>query len=389
MQLHFPKGFYWGAASAAYQVEGNIYNTDWAYEARTSGRVPVADSGPDHYNRYEEDFALAQSLGHNAHRMSIEWARIEPAPGEFSQDAIRHYRKVLKSMKRHGLTPFVTLWHFTLPQWLYLEGGAASKRFPEYFARYASFVAGELGPDVEHWVTMNEPMVFAGGGWLRGQWPPFKRGHFFTMLRVLRNLAQAHIQAYQRIKHKDLAVEVGIVKNNIYFHADAWPHNKLAAGIMTWFWNRRFLRMVAQHVDTIGLNYYFHKKFGGDEVHQKNDMGWDLYPEGIYHVLCDLKQYGKPIFVAEAGIADELDVHRGAYIHNLLYWVHRAIDDGVPVKGFMYWSLTDNFEWALGYEKRFGLIAIDYHTKVRTVRPSALVYKQVCETNALDVTSRF
>jgi len=385
MRLSFPKGFFWGAASASYQVEGNIENTDWAYEARTSKRVPVADSGPDHFNRFEEDFDIAKQLGHNAHRFSIEWARIEPAEGEFSAEGIRHYKRVIRALKSRGLTPFVTLWHFTLPKWLYVQGGAESPEFPVYFARYAAYVAEHLGEDVEHWVTMNEPVVFASNGWYRGNWPPFKVYRFFKMFRVLRTLAEAHKLAYTRIKEKDLTAEVGVVKDNIYFHANWNPFNKIAAKVMRQFWNFYFLDKVATHLDTIGLNYYFHKKFGDKQTYKKNDMGWDIFPEGLYQTLMELKRYGKPVFVAEAGIADHLDLYRGEYIHDLVYWTHRAIDDGLPVKGFMYWSLTDNFEWALGYEKCFGLIGIDYKTKERHIRESAYVYKTICLDNAVMV----
>lgn len=386
MRLSFPKGFFWGAASASYQVEGGITNTDWAYEARTTKRVPLADSGPDHFNRFEEDFDIAKSLGHNAHRFSIEWARIEPAEGEFSADAIRHYKKVVRALKSRGLTPFVTLWHFTLPQWLYLKGGAESKEFPAYFARYAAYVAEHLGGDVDHWVTMNEPEVFTSNGWVRGNWPPLKAGRLLLAHRVYKHLAAAHKQAYVRIKEKDLTAEVGVVKDNIYFHANWNPVQKVLARITRYVWNFYFLEMVKHHIDTIGLNYYFHKPFGGTgELYTKSDMGWDLYPEGLYHVLKELQRYNKPIFVAEAGIADHLDMYRGTYIKDLVYWTHRAIDEGVLVKGFMYWSLTDNFEWALGYDKRFGLVEINYETKERHIRESAYVYKDICVQNAVDV----
>lgn len=385
MKLVFPKGFFWGAASAAYQVEGGIDNTDWAYEARSSKKVPPTDSGPDHFNRYEEDFDIAKSLGHNAHRFSIEWARIEPEEGEFSVDAIRHYKHVIKALKARGLTPFVTLWHFTLPKWLYVQGGAASPEFPIYFARYASHVARELGADVEHWVTMNEPEIFAYNGWFEGTWPPFVRHNIFQTWKVFNNLATAHIEAYKQIKEHDLNAEVGIVKDNMYFHANWNPINKLVALIAQRVWNLHFINKVAQHIDTIGLNYYFHKHFGNNDVHKKSDMGWDLYPDGLYHTLMELKQYGKPVFVSEAGIADHLDMYRGEYIRGLVHATYRAIDDGVPVKGFMYWSLTDNFEWAEGYEKRFGLVAIDYETKERHIRDSAYVYKEICSTNAITI----
>lgn len=384
-KLEFPEGFYWGAASASYQVEGNIYNTDWAHEAATTQRVPIADSGPDHWNRFKEDFDIAKYLGHNATRISIEWARIEPQEGEFSIEAIRHYENVLREIKKRGMEPFVTLWHFTIPEWLYLKGGLENKNFPEYFEKYTSYVMRHLHKQCSHWATINEPEVLVSNGWVRGNWPPFKKVSFWDEMKVTNNVAKAHIKAYLSMKKIDLNSEVGIVKDNIYFHANKNPFNKLAAYISRQYWNFRFLNKIKNHYDSIGLNYYFHKSFGSNKNYKKNDMGWDIFPEGIFHTLIELKRFNKPVFVAEAGIADRDDIYRGKYIKDLTYWVHRAISAGVPVKGFMYWSLTDNFEWAKGYEQRFGLIEIDYDTKERKIRDSALEYKKICESNSLTI----
>lgn len=382
-KLGFPEGFFWGAATAAYQVEGGIHNTDWAKAGR-DGIVPEITDGPDHYNRYEEDFDLAKSLGHNAHRMGVEWARIEPEEGKFDEDAIEHYRKVLKALKKRGLEPFVTLWHFTLPQWMADKGGATSRHFPKYFARYCKFVVNELHDDCHRWATMNEPNVFASLGWLEGVWAPFKKRQLFKMLWVNNNLVKSHIAAYRAIKECDLVTEVGIVKQALFVHSDWKPWNKFAAWVMNWFWNHSFLWRIKNHLDSIGMNYYQHSHFGKQRTErQRNDMGWEIYPEGIYYCLLELKKYKKPMFVSEAGIADEKDVYRERYIKDLVYWMYRAIENGVPLKGYMYWSLTDNYEWAEGYEKRFGLIEIDYETKERKIRNSALAYKKICEENAL------
>ncbi len=381
-RLEFPKDFFWGAASASYQVEGNIYNTDWAYEARTSKKVPIADSGPDHWNRYKEDFDIAKSLGHNASRISIEWARIEPVEGEFDIEAIRHYENVLRYLRKNNLEPFITLWHFTIPDWLYKKGGAESECFPEYFEKYAKYVMKHLQKYCSHWVTMNEPEVFSSNGWLRGNWPPFKR-NIIKEFKVTNNLAKAHNLAYVAMKNIDLTSEVGIVKDNIYFYSNKNPINIIKAKIVRWYWNFRFLNKIKNNFDSIGLNYYFHSKFGSKKEYKKNDMGWDIFPEGIFHVLLELKRYKKPVFIAEAGIADRADIYRGQYIKDLVYWTHRAILEDVPIKGFMYWSLTDNFEWAKGYDQRFGLIEINYETKERKIRDSAYEYKKICEDNAL------
>ncbi len=378
----FPKSFYWGAATASYQIEGGIENCDWAQAGR-DGKVPEAGKACDHYNRYEEDFDLAKELGHNSTRISIEWARIEPEEGKFDQKEIEHYKKVLQYILAKDMTPFVTLWHFTLPQWFADKGGFENPEAPEYFARYCEYVVGELRDECRHWATMNEPVVFASNGFLRGNWPPFKK-QYRTYERVFRNLAKAHILAYKKTKDLDIGCEVGIVKDNIYFHANWNPFNKIAAAFMNWWWNRRFLNKIYGYFDSIGLNYYFHKKFGDTAKYEKSDMGWDIYPEGLYHTLRELKPYNRPIFVAEAGIADEHDKYRATYIKDLVHWTGVALERGANVRGFLYWSLLDNFEWALGFEKRFGLIEVDYKTQKRTVRKSALEYKKICKNNGLE-----
>lgn len=170
----FPEGFYWGAATASYQVEGGIENCDWAAAAR-EGRVPPCGRACDHYHRYAEDFDIAKGLGHTAHRFSVEWARIEPESGKFNEEAITHYREVLGALHARGLKPYVTLWHFTVPQWFADQGGFENIASVEIFARYCAFVVSRLGDLCDHFSTMNEAAVYASNGWLRGSWPPFKR----------------------------------------------------------------------------------------------------------------------------------------------------------------------------------------------------------------------
>ena len=377
----FPEGFYWGAATASYQVEGGIENCDWAKAAR-EGKVPEAGIAADHYNRYEKDFDLAKELGHNSTRISIEWARVEPEEGKFNREAIEHYKKVLLYIVSKDMTPFVTLWHFTLPQWFADKGGFENPEADKIFARYCAYVVGQLGNECRHWATINEPVVFCSSGYMRGNWPPFKK-EFRAYGRVFKNLVKAHKLAYKEIKNLDIGCEVGIVKDNIYFHANWNPFNKIAAVFMNWWWNRRFLNKIRGHFDSIGLNYYFHKKFGDRSTYEKTDMGWDIFPEGIYHTLRELKQYEKPIFVAEAGIADERDKNRANYIKELVHWTGIAIERGANVRGFLYWSLLDNFEWMFGFEKRFGLVEVDYKTQDRRVRKSAYEYKKICDHNGV------
>lgn len=404
-EKRFPEGFYWGAATASYQVEGGIENNDWAVAAR-EGRVPPCGVACDHYNRFEEDFDIAKELGHNAHRFSIEWSRIEPEEGVFDEKEVEHYRAVIHALKKRGLRPYTTLWHFTLPEWFVAKGGFESSQSPMYFARYASHIMSELGGDLEGISTMNEPNVYASLGWMKGLWPPFyrfsllgmfkrvtesgdlraarpKRSPFtpFRYFKVLRNLARAHNEAYDAIKKIEKDMEVSVVKHTIAFDSAGGILNTINMRVANYFWTSFFMNRVVEKCDTIGLNYYHYRKFGDRDVYEKSDMDWDMNPECIYHALKILWRYKKPLFVSEAGLADAKDQYREGYIKKQIAGVHKAVEEGVDVRGHMYWSLLDNYEWAFGFEQRFGLVEIDYETLKRTPRPSAYVYKQICEEN--------
>jgi len=405
MKQDFPNGFYWGAATASYQVEGGIDNCDWAKAAR-EGRVPVAGRLSDHYNLYDSDFAIAQELGHNAHRFSVEWARIEPTEGEFDENELEHYRQVLQALRNRGIEPFVTLWHFTLPQWLADKGGFQDDRTPELFARYAAKVVKSFGDLCTFYSTLNEPNVYATHGYLYGAWPPFKRAkigwkkigkedgssektkavakfrHFFAYRQVERNLVQAHIAAYRTIKAVNSQAQVSVVKHVHVFDSNGGWINKQLAAISSYFQTDRYVGRVVEYCDLIGLNYYRNTRFGESRDYLRTDMDWKVYPSGIFDALMQLKKFNKPIFVAEAGIADADDDMRGQYIAVQIEAVARAIAAGVDVRGHMYWSLLDNYEWALGTTKRFGLVAINYDTLERTIRPSALVYKDLIEQHS-------
>ena len=403
----FPEGFYWGAATAAYQVEGGIENTDWA-EAARAGRVPVCGSACDHYNRYDADFAIAQSLGHTAHRFSVEWAHIEPVEGQFNTEAIAHYRKVLEALHARGIKPYVTIWHFTLPLWFSESGSFERSDAPAVFARYAAYVVSQLGDLCHSFSTMNEPNVFASNGWLRGSWPPFKKfsftdqvaitnsgnmydskpergglGAVMRYFKVMKNLALAHTAAYRAIKTVSPQTEVSLVHHVIVFDASKNPFYQAKAWIANYFWTYKFMNRTAACCDSIGLNYYFYMQFGDTRQWRKTDMDWNFAPEHMYDALMMLAKYKKPLFVSEGGIADAADTGRAEYIKRQVEGVWRAIQAGADVRGHMYWSLLDNYEWALGFDKRFGLVEVNFETQDRTIRPSAYVYKQICEANAV------
>jgi len=403
-KLAFPDGFLWGAATSSHQVEGNTDN-DWSEWEKSPNRMRnlekagliekygrenfISGIGADRYRRFREDFRLAHELGHSAARLSIEWSRVEPREGFFDADAIKHYQEVVKTVKSEDMEPFVTLWHWTVPAWFRDKGGFEKKSNIRYFARFAEKIVAEL-PGVAFWITLNEPEIYTVTSYWQGAWPPQKQNPI-AVLRVFHNLIRAHRASYALIKNINPAANVGIAKNNSYFESyKNRPVNFLLKMLFDYFWNSYFLNRIRREQDFIGLNYYHHNRIKGGAFRNENkkvsDLGWELYPEGIFHVLCDLKKYNVPVYITENGLADAEDKYRAWFIEETLKNVHRAIGAGVDVRGYMHWALMDNFEWAHGFWPRFGLIEIDYGTKVRRPRASALVYKKICEENAIEAS---
>jgi len=396
-EVKFPKNFLWGAATSAHQVEGGNINdwTEWEkknakrlaekaqkyYQPWQQKKFPeilepknyISGRACDHYHLYKQDLDLAKSLGHNAHRFSIEWSRIEPKEGKINQKEIEHYRQVLLTLRERGLEPFVTLYHWTLPNWLAEKGGWLNPKAPYYFDRFVKIVSENLFDEVKFWITINEPVMFAFNGYLKGKWPPQKKS-IFKYLKVLNNLTKAHKLAYQSLHLIDLDCQVGVSKNDIYFEG---------IPLADYFWDDYFRNKIKKEQDFIGLNYYFHSRLGGNKNESVSDLNWEIYSEGIYHVLKDLKKYNKPIYITENGLADAQDKKRAKFIKDHLYWIHKAIKEDVDIRGYFYWSLLDNFEWNKGFWPRFGLIGVDYKTLKRIPRPSAYQYAKICRENAL------
>lgn len=371
---------------------------DWSeWEQSEQRRVHVESNGNNHaefisgaacdsWNRLEQDIECLKKLGVKAYRFSLEWSRIEPERGTFDQKAIDRYVWFVKRLREENIEPFVTLWHWPVPLWVRDQGGWLSSQTVEDFERFVQRVIPAFDGLVTRWITINEPLVYASNSYLTGGWPPQEKSLLKTM-RVVRHLVQAHRRAYTTIKTIQPDAEVGLAKHNIHFSAtQPWIVNQLYARIATYFWNEWFLNRVKQHQDFIGLNYYFHHsvdfQFG---KHEKiaSDLGWELYPKGLYRVLRGLKRYKKPVYITEHGLADKDDKHRAWYLNESLQYVHLAMEKGVDVHGYFHWSLLDNFEWADGFFPRFGLFEVDFSTCERTARPTVAVYRDIIERNGL------
>ncbi len=375
-ELYESENFLWGSATSAYQVEGGIENADWS-------AFKSAGAACEHYHRFREDFDLAaDELCQNAHRLSIEWSRIEPEEGVFDEEEIEHYREVLAYLKEKGMTTMVTLHHFTSPQWLADKGTWEHKAVPKCFARFVRKVAEELYSLVDLWTTINEPLIYTYLSYGAGTWSPQKRS-YRAVFRVIRNQILAHKKAYQALHEVDPEARVGLVKNNQYFEAySSAPWDRLSAAVHSWFINRWFLNRVKGYLDFIGVNYYFHnrmqfpaRKKNANEV--TSDLGWEVYPRGLYYVLKELERYSLPIYITENGIADAQDRVRAGFIRDHVAWMEKARAEGADVRGYFHWSLLDNFEWADGFGPRFGLVEVDYATQERTIRDSAYVYADI------------
>lgn len=394
--IKFSKGFLWGVSTSAYQIEGGIIN-DWSEweEERILPNKKEFICGPacDSYNRYKEDIDLVQDLGCGAFRVGIEWSRIEPHKGVYNYKEIEHYRNVLKEIKSRGIKTVVTLWHWTNPVWLtYRRGGWSNKNTVEYFSNYVKLITEELGDYIDFWITLNEPMVHVFNGYVTGKFPPNKRNPF-SAIRVFKNLVNAHKQGFDIIHKKYPKAQVSITALINYFEpARKWCLiENFFSYLAHHVWNNSFLRKIENYLDFIAFDYYFHDRIIWRPPFKKNlnkqttDMGWEIYPEGIYHVLKYLNKFSKPIYIMENGLADASDSKRVEFISGHLKNVHRAISEKIPVKGYFYWSLLDNFEWAAGWAPKFGLYSVNRNTFERKARPSVDFYRSVCKENKISL----
>jgi len=410
--IEFPPDFVFGSATSAHQVEGlNVHNDWWAHE-HAAGTNAVEPSGAacDHYHRYADDFRLLRFLGQPAHRLSIEWSRLEPHEGCIDTTAVEHYRQVFASLREHDIEPWVTLHHFTLPQWFAERGGFARRENVAMFGRFVEQAARAYGDLVEHWCTINEPTMYALLAYRAGYFPP-RRSDGDLAVEVLGNLLEAHVAASTALRaHARRAPRVGITLS-VTAHEPLDPGSAadrtlaarrdgqsnevsfaaLRTGVLAY--PERPAREIAglrASSDFVGLQYYTRTRH--DAVRGRvppaadrpcTQMGWEIYPEGLPPLLHRASATGLPVYVTENGIACDDDRMRVHFIADHLAAVDTARRAGADVRGYFYWSTMDNFEWNAGYRPTFGLVAVDRTTLTRAARPSAYFFSEIIRERRL------
>lgn len=427
----FPPNFLWGAATAAHQVEGQNYNNDWWDWEQVPGHIKNGDSARvacDWWSgRFREDFDRAQLLGHNAHRLSVEWSRIEPTEGEWNDAAIARYREMLTALRERNIEPFVTLVHYTQPRW-FMESGAVpgkggwlNERSPEILERYATRVVEALGDLCRHWLTLNEPNLYMVLNYAWKNRPP-GAGSITQAMRVGRNMMLAHYRVYAAIHRVQPDAQVSLA------HQWRWiapanprsPLDRLAAWQSNYLTNEMFLRALTEGkmpfplgrgekigdgkmpLDYLALNYYFENRVTfdlarasslfarqlpstwlGGTPYESFDEAGNLNPAALFELLERFARLRLPIYITESGTFDVGTDNQAPYLVSHLRALHRALQKGADVRGYFWWTLVDNFEWDQGYWLRFGLYHLDVETQTRTKRPVADTYAQIIRANGI------
>ncbi|HLQ12464.1 MAG TPA: GH1 family beta-glucosidase [Steroidobacteraceae bacterium] len=442
----FPANFLWGAATSAYQIEGSPLADGagpsiWQRFCRTPGLVRDGQSGDvacDHYRRYKSDIALMHELGLKAYRFSISWSRVLPAGrGAVNAPGLGFYDRLVDELLKHGIEPMVTLHHWDLPAALDDRGGWLNPDIAQWFADYASVVFRKLDGRVKHWATHNEPWVVTDGGYLHGVLAPGHRNVYEAPIAT-HNLLRAHgaaVQAYRSTGKHGIGLVVNLEPK---YNATPGAEDRAATARADAYMNRQYLDpvflgkypeelreifgeawptwpeadldLIRQPLDFLGVNYYTRNvtranaqswPLRAEMVRQAQatytETGWEVFPQGLTDTLLWVKnRYGNPpVFVTENGAAffDPAAPEQGRiddplrveYLREHIAAVRSAIAQGADVRGYFVWSLMDNFEWALGYSKRFGIVHVDYSTQQRTPKSSARYYSSVIATHGATV----
>jgi beta-glucosidase len=425
-KLIFPADFRWGTATSSHQVEGSNTNNDWwAWEqnGETAGKkgarrhiLDGSTSGQacNWWENAEADLDIAADIGTNAHRLSLEWGRIEPQPSVFDAAALNRYREIIQAMIARGIEPMVTLHHFSNPLWLVEKGDFNSDLVVDYFQRYVARVVDALGDLVPLWITINEPVVYAFQRYLAKVFPQGKKSGWPALLHTLYNLLRCHAAAYHIIKEHYPAAQIGVAKNMAIF--EGWPpSNRLDrwwAGRLSYLFNDVWMQSMASGrlvwplrgripnltgtFDFVGLDYYtrfytrfpppkgfIERKWPEGAVVSDGNFG-EVYPYGLYRLIRHTgRRYRKPIYITENGVPDQADRLRPGFILDHLRQIWHTLILGYPVMGYYHWTLVDNFEWDRGWTQRFGLVELDPETQLRTWRPSAHLYSEICRSGTI------
>jgi beta-glucosidase len=443
--VQFPKDFVWGAATSSFQIEGSpladgAASSNWVEWTRTPGKIAGgdhADVACDHYHHYASDVQLMKDLGLMGYRFSLSWPRLVPERGRFNEKALDFYKRLLDELQKKGIIPNVTLFHWETPVWA--KGGWENRETALAFGEYAKAVFDKLGDRVFTWATHNEPVVTAQLGYLWGYFPPGKEDRS-SFASVVHHLNLSHGLAFRAFRDARLKGELGLVNALAPVRAASDKAEDIRqADRIDVLQNRIFLdpiqgrgypeylfeysqkpdepleedlRIIARPVDFLGVNHYFplvgryapganifDNDFRFEDGKPMNDLDWEIAPDALRQLLVRLwKDYGfKKLFVTENGIPtrdslrtpeetleDDLRVH---YLGTYLAAAQKAIEEGVPLKGYYAWSLMDNFEWCHGYDPRFGLIHVDFKTQQRTFKKSAKWYQKVIAQNGFDLAA--
>ncbi len=425
--LRFPDGFLWGTATSSYQYEGGNTNNQW-YRWEEQGHIRPGEhcgKAANWWERAESDFALAEQMGNNALRLSVEWSRIEPGEGRWDSQAIDRYRAMLTDLRNRRIKPMVTLHHFTEPLWFADRDGFANEHNIRFFVRYVTHVVQHLHDLCDFWITINEPNVYTALGYVLGSYPPGQHD-LARAQRVIRNLVQAHVEAFYAIRGLQPGASIGYCLDYRLFDP-ARVHSPLDRGLawlhQTFFvWNTlqaaetgRFtfplhllmppIAQAAGARDYHGINYYTREMVGFDatlpsamfvrrsaapgSVYSdagREHIAEEIYPYGLYRVLKSVYRRArgnKPMYITENGVRDAVDSRRPQALLEHLAMLHRAISEGIPVRGYLHWTLVDDFEWAEGWGTHLGLVAMNPLTQERTPRRSFSLYGEICHANAI------
>jgi beta-glucosidase len=445
MQISFPPGFLWGAATASYQIEGSpladgASPSIWHEFTHRRGTIKDGTNGDvacDHYHRYSQDVGLIKELGLQAYRFSVSWPRIVPEPHRPNQKGLDFYSRLVDCLLAAGIEPWVTIFHWDEPSWLETMGGFVKRQAVDHIVEYGSFLFRALGDRVKNWISINEPSIYASLGYILGYFPPGRRNDVRAMFHCAHNLLLAHARLREAMKGLSADGRMGIALAQVWISAKnpGSDRDRSAAGFMDQALNRFFiepffrgaypegvLRKVGCHMprgfeedlrdmngslDLVGVNYYerlvYRWSFFRPYTHAKEYVDpraprsamWEIYPPGIHSFLLRLRdEYGNPpCYITENGFPlpesngrDTLDdPERIAYLRDHVALVGRAIEDGVDCRGYFHWTLMDNFEWAFGQEMRFGLLHTDFTTQKRSWRKSAFWFQQLARRNWLEI----